>query len=345
MASPNPERELPDSHKTAAQWAIAWERQIILEILRDSEPTREVHALLKRVQQREVRNVQPAFPSPQQLAAKAIERCAGDSKAGPSGLVPSTLESSIAQTIENELNESLAILKSEGRDSLYDRLELLIQPEVLFLSPEGDFIESNADSSFWGLWYPGLENDDRSMQDMLDTLPGVSESALPQEIQLLEDPKSAIALPGAVSLDWHDAIHVLLGRGLLDQDEAFVIGFTMGNASSFRQENATTLRNALCTTYPEPFRVHGPKLLAFDLGVEAGRVIGVPDLADQKGRFSNQETLRSWREHFGISKEMLRSFYARESLTIPRTLESARLPLEVPQRCETPLARDSRNGT
>lgn len=332
MASLNPERERSDSHQAAAQWAIAWERQIILEILRDTEPTREVQTLLKRVQQREVRNIQPAFPSPQQLAAKAIERCVRVSNTDPSGLELSPLESSIAETVEEELNESLAILKTEGRDALCDRLELLIQPEVLFRSPAGDFIESNADSSFWGLWYPGLENDDSSMQEMLHTLPGVAESAIPQEVHLFENPKSAIALPGAVSLDWHDAIHILLGRGLLDQDEAFVIGFTMGNASSFREEDATTLRNALCYTYPEPFRVHGPKLLAFDLGVEAGRVIGVPDLADQKGRFSNQETLRSWREHFGITKEMLRSFYARESLAIPRTLESARLPLEVSQR-------------
>lgn len=345
MASPNPEPERCDSHHAAAQWAIAWERQIILEILRDTEPTREVTALVKRVRHREIRNVQPAFPSPQQLAAKAMERCVRELNATPSGLNDSPRESWFAESIEKELNESLAILETEGRDALYDRLELLIQPEVLFLDPTGDLIESNADSSFWGMWYPGLENDDCSMQEILQTLPGVAESAIPQEVHLFENPKSAIALPGAVSLEWHDAIHILLGRGLLDQDEAFVIGFTMGNASAFREEDATILRNALCHTYPEPFRVHGGKLLAFDLGVEAGRMIGVPDLADQNGRFSNQETLRSWRQHFGIDKEMLRSFYARENLTIPRTLESARLPLEVSQRRKTPVIRGSRNET
>jgi hypothetical protein len=36
---------------------------------------------------------------------------------------------------------------------------------------------------------------------------------------------------GATSFDTHDPIHILLGRGLLAADEAFVIGFTMGSTN------------------------------------------------------------------------------------------------------------------
>lgn len=322
MVSPNQERK-----RNATQWAIAWERQIILEILRDAATTHEVARLLERLNEREVRNVHPAFPSPSQLASQAAGRCFGSSPSGEYCPEKTTLERTIANAIDQELNESMVILKRDGPTILCERLELLIQPEILFRSPNGDFVESSEGYGLWGMWYPGLRNPNVSMQSMLDTLPGVEEVGIPKEVQFFEDPTSTIALPGAVSLIWHDAIHILLGRGLLDQDEAFVVGFTMGNASSFRNEDAVLLRNAFSHSYPEPFRVHGKKLLAFDLGIEAGRTIGIPDIAEHGGCFSNSATLREWRDHFGIMEESLRAFYVRESMMIPKTLESARLPI------------------
>ena len=48
-------------------------------------------------------------------------------------------------------------------------------------------------------------------------------------VWLIENPKSPFHLHGAVTLHDHDHIHVLLGRGQANDDEAFVIGFTMGN--------------------------------------------------------------------------------------------------------------------
>ncbi len=321
MASPNQERE-----HNATQWAIAWERQIILEILRDTEPTREVTTLLQRLNEREVRNVHPAFPSPSQLASQASERCFPLDDSDRNSSERTSLERRIANAVDQELNESITVLKSDGPIALCERLELFIQPEILFRTPSGDFIESSDGSGLWGMWYPGLDNENISMQTVLDSLPGVQEVGIPKEVRLFEDPMSTIALPGAVSLAWHDAIHILLGRGLLDQDEAFVVGFTMGNSSSFRNEDAVTLRNAFSHSYPEPFRVHGKKLLAFDLGIEAGRGMGVQDIARHEGCFPNSATLREWRDHFGITEDSLRAVYARESMMIPKTLESARLP-------------------
>lgn len=322
MASPNQEPSL-----SPLAWAIAWERQILLEILRDTEPTQETPALLERLQDRDLRKVRPAFPSPRQLAAQAALRCNRHETDDAAGSDTRALEEKIAAAVEAELAASIAVLKAQGATALGDRLELLICPEILFRSPTGTFVEANTESEFWGMWYPGLDNEDATMGDILQSLPGVGDAALPREVRWFEDPASSIALPGAVSLEWHDAIHILLGRGLLDQDEAFVVGFTMGNSSSFCNEDAVTLRNAFAHAYPEPYRVHGMKLSAFDIGIEAGRAIGKPDLADQEGKLSNNATLRRWREHLGIPKELLRPFFVRESLMIPRTLETARLPV------------------
>jgi hypothetical protein len=307
-----PNRE-PDF--SSLEWAMAWERQILLETLRESPPTQEISALLERLHNREIRTIKPAFPGPPELASRAAL------------LDPCCCEMEILRALEGEIAESIRVLTTDGLDALRDRLELLIRPDYLFRSPSGERITSHTESDFWGMWHPGLNNDDATMQEVLDTLPGVQGEAIPKEVRWFEDPTSAIALPGAVSLAWHDAIHILLGRGLLDQDEAFVVGFTMGNATSFRREDAATLRNAFSHSYPEPFRVYGIKLTAFDLGVEAGRMIGVPDLADQHGRLPPTWTLRTWRHEFGICADTLRSFYLREKLMIPGTLESARLPI------------------
>ena len=62
-------------------------------------------------------------------------------------------------------------------------------------------------------------------------------SLLPEEvpliIRIIENPKYDIGLfGGATTLGAHDCIHILLGRGLLVKDEAFVIGYTMGSAKT-----------------------------------------------------------------------------------------------------------------
>ena len=48
-------------------------------------------------------------------------------------------------------------------------------------------------------------------------------------VWLIENPKSPFHLHGAATLHDHDHIHVLLRREQANDDEAFVIGFTMGN--------------------------------------------------------------------------------------------------------------------
>ena len=55
------------------------------------------------------------------------------------------------------------------------------------------------------------------------------ESKLPLSLWLFEDPDSPVALPGAACLDLHDCLHILLNRGYSTADEAFVVGFSMGN--------------------------------------------------------------------------------------------------------------------
>lgn len=75
----------------------------------------------------------------------------------------------------------------------------------------------------WRTWCPGLDNDDLTLRDALTTLPAAPPTAIPWIVRLFENPQGWLRLHGAVNLRNHDMIHVLLGRGLLGQDEAFVI--------------------------------------------------------------------------------------------------------------------------
>ena len=79
----------------------------------------------------------------------------------------------------------------------------------------------------WRSWSPGLENDHLTLREVLATLPAAPPAAIPWVVRLFENPQGWLRMHGAADLATHDRIHVVLGRGLLAQDEAFVIGFTM----------------------------------------------------------------------------------------------------------------------
>ena len=87
-----------------------------------------------------------------------------------------------------------------------------------------DNVEMNADS-----WHIPLRQDDITIRKALKSMEEfkLHQGDVPFIIRLFENPKYDV-IPGAVTLDNHDIIHVLLGRGLLPKHEAFVIGFTMG---------------------------------------------------------------------------------------------------------------------
>src|SRR5262245_56769531 len=84
-------------------------------------------------------------------------------------------------------------------------------------------------------WFVPLACGDRTLGEARRTLAeiGLAQSEVPYMVRLVENPRFDLPLVdsfhGATSLDTHDCIHILLGRGLLPKDEAFVIGFSMGS--------------------------------------------------------------------------------------------------------------------
>ncbi len=182
------------------------------------------------------------------------------------------------------------------------------------------------DTDLWLAWYPGLECDDSSVNEILDSLPKVESTKLPWIVRALESPESWLRFRGAISLEDHDILHVLLGRGLQDQDEAFVLGFAMGTSIRYSVLQHYVFRWLLSTLYPEPYRIPKFLLPAFDLGLECGRKTGRRNLYRESLTHCKEMTVRQARESCEIDTNVLREFYREERKRIPFTIASIRLP-------------------
>ncbi len=182
----------------------------------------------------------------------------------------------------------------------------------------------------WRAWFPGLDNDHLTLREVLATLPAAPPQAIPWIVRLFENPHGWLRLHGAVDLAHHDRIHVLLGRGLLNQDEAFVIGFTMGATKAVSRLERCFFRYVVSHVYPSPYRIPLPILAAYDLGLEAGREMPALDVHLAVTDRMLDRPLGEVRRALGIDSRRLRDFYARERAALPDTPASRRLPVAVP---------------
>ena len=122
-------------------------------------------------------------------------------------------------------------------------------------------------------------------------------------VWLIENPKSPFHLHGAATLHDHDHIHVLLGRGQANDDEAFVIGFTMGNDDRTKSWEAKLFKFISRWLYPKSERFAKKQLKTFDSGFKYGRSklnlyqrIGEMDWT----KIDKGITLRELRTDFGL---------------------------------------------
>lgn len=157
-------------------------------------------------------------------------------------------------------------------------------------------------------WNPGIENGSMTLQSVLDTLPGSDSVNISLLVKLIENPKSPFSLPGAICLQAHDCIHALLGRGLLNQDEAFVIGFTMGNASTLKHWHVNLYKYYAIHIFPKIYRFGERELVAFDLGMSYGRTRRYKDIHLQDLEKHNNKTLGEIRAMYDINIDLLRHF-------------------------------------
>ena len=129
------------------------------------------------------------------------------------------------------------------------------------------------------------------------------EPKIPFVIWLLENPNSLLALPGKISLRHHDYIHILLGRGISPKDEAFVIGFTMGNDLKTNKLHLFIYKVFAKFLYPYPYNFSAVDLINFNLGFMYGRRIKVKQINEINFEIYQNETIGFLRSLFGINTD------------------------------------------
>jgi hypothetical protein len=116
-----------------------------------------------------------------------------------------------------------------------------------------------------------VQSDSITLKKAVESLGGYDQTDVPWQIWLFENPDSAIALPGAITLFNHDCLHVLLDRGFSNDDEAFIIGFTMGNDIQTQWFHVVIFKVLSLIFYPKKYHFTRDQMQLFDIGCRLGR--------------------------------------------------------------------------
>lgn len=186
------------------------------------------------------------------------------------------------------------------------------------------------DTSFLN-WHLPLAHDTLTLSEALHSLSQVGESqqAVPLMVQLVENPRYRVPgidlFHGRVELQQHDAIHILLGRGLLNKDEGFTIGFTMGSSrkvSTIEEELFVTIASNL---YPEPYRFNTGDTAVFRDALRLAYIMNCKSLDNIDFTAYMNFTLHDIRAELDINIPLLRDYYTLEKRRFPNCPSSQRL--------------------
>ena len=164
-------------------------------------------------------------------------------------------------------------------------------------------------------WHHPLSEGSSKLHNVIDDMYEfkLAQEDVPLIIKLTENPNyfTSKLFTGAVDLFTHDCIHVILGRGVLPKDEAFVIGYTMGSGKKMSRWRRNLFLWVCKYLYPEGYKFSEEERYVFYSGVMAGSrcptdlsTVDFSELADYK--------VQAIREKLGIDKDLLKCYYCTE---------------------------------
>ena len=176
-------------------------------------------------------------------------------------------------------------------------------------------------------WHPKLSSSRRKLKSVLKEMElfKLRQENIPLIIKLVENPnyKTSGLFGGAVNLFNHDCIHVLLGRGLLVKDEAFVIGYTMGSTKNMKRWKRNLFMFMSKYFYPKGYKFGEEERLVFNMGVMAGSLCPT-DLSQINFKKYLNKQVGTIRKELKIDVDFLKKYYSLEKRCFSNT-ESQRL--------------------
>ena len=164
-------------------------------------------------------------------------------------------------------------------------------------------------------WHHRLSKGSSILFKVLETMQGfkLDQTEVPLTVRLTENPNyfTSKLFTGAVDLFSHDCIHVLLGRGLLVKDEAFVIGYTMGSGKKMSRWRRNLFLWITKYLHPEGYKFTEEERYIFYSGVMAGSQCPT-DLSTVDFKKLLDYKVEAVREKLGIDKDLLKCYYCTE---------------------------------
>ncbi|MGK7916676.1 MAG: hypothetical protein AB4038_14210 [Prochloraceae cyanobacterium] len=151
-----------------------------------------------------------------------------------------------------------------------------------------------------------IDSDHLTLKEGVEIIYVNEQSDIPFIVWLLENPHSLVALPGKITLYNHDCLHILLERDLSLEDEAFVIGFTMGNDIQTKSFDLEIYKFLAKLLYPQKYKFNSHHFKFFNLGFSYGRNLEIKNLNQINFRKYKDKTIAEVRKLFGIKLEELR---------------------------------------
>jgi hypothetical protein len=180
-------------------------------------------------------------------------------------------------------------------------------------------------------WHVPLSEETLLLGQAYDSLRaiGLRQEQIPLMVQLVENPRFDLPgfdlFPGATSLETHDYIHILLGRGLCPMDEAFVLGFTMGSTNKMSATEEALYTFFTRYLYPKSYRFNDDEVAVFRDAVRLGYISDCVSLAGVDFTQLRHLTLAAARQKIGIEVPLLRAYYGVEQKRYPASEASSRL--------------------
>ena len=183
----------------------------------------------------------------------------------------------------------------------------------------------------WREWHVPLSRADVPLDQAYGSLRaiGLNQREVPLIVQLVENPRYDLPgieiFSGATDLRHHDLLHILLGRGLLPKDEAFVLGFTMGSSNRVGEMEERLFTLIARYLYPKQYRFDEEDAAVYKDAVRLGHISDCQSLAEVKLDTMLDRPLGRIRASIGLEEDLLRAYYAIEARRYPASVESQRL--------------------
>ncbi|MBB5353206.1 hypothetical protein HNR46_003461 [Haloferula luteola] len=186
-------------------------------------------------------------------------------------------------------------------------------------------------SEFLKTWITYLDDDQKTLREAYESLMeiGNSQDQVPLIVQLTENPKFHFGgfgfFKGRVTLEQHDYIHILLGRGLTLMDEAFVLGFTMGTTDRVSTQESSLFNLINQFLYPKPYRFTEDGARVFKDAIALAYVSDCLPLEEVDFQPLLDLPLREVRQAVNLEIDLLKAYYRIEARRYPHCAASQRL--------------------